>query len=123
MPRRRRAAREPAVMRHRQETEKGLQAAIIQLAQVYGFRVYHPFWSLKSTPGWPDLCLLKGGVDGQPGQMLMLEVKSATGVLTPAQQEWLALLATVPGVRAMVVRPNDWDTIAALLRGEPCTST
>ena len=82
-------------------TEKELQAAVVQLAKLLGWKVYHTYDSRRSEPGFPDLMMLRGEC------ALAVELKSAKGKVTPAQLAWLnAFYDTGVGVR--VWRPADW---------------
>ena len=38
------------------ETEKGFQAAVVELARLRGWLVYHTYDSRRSAKGFPDLC-------------------------------------------------------------------
>ena len=61
-------------------TEEGkFQAAIIELATVCGWLAYHTHDSRRSTPGFPDLVLVRGGV------LLFRELKTDTGKTSKAQ--------------------------------------
>jgi hypothetical protein len=92
-------------------TEARFQKQILEAALLAGWVfAYHPWLSVKSAPGWPDVTLVK------PGRMLMFEVKSEKGRLTTTQAAWLEVLNTVPGITARCVRPSDWDDIVELLR-------
>lgn len=82
-------------------SEKQLQEAIIQLARLRGFMVFHPYDSRRSTPGWPDVFLLHP----RTGDVVVAELKSAVGKLTPAQWEWIAAFATA-GITVHVWRPE-----------------
>jgi hypothetical protein len=75
---------------------------ILDLARRAGYIAYHTHDSRRSQPGFPDLCL----VHRTTGDLIFAEIKSATGRLSPAQQEWLALLGKQH--RALVWRPEDW---------------
>jgi hypothetical protein len=92
------------------QSETQFQAAIMRTAKLFGWLAYHPWLSVKSAPGWPDVTLVK------PGRMLMFEVKSEKGRLTTTQAAWLEILNTVPGITARCVRPSDWGDIVELLR-------
>ena len=92
-------------------SEKELQAAVIDMAHLYGWRVAHfrPAMTSKGqwlTPvaadgaGFPDLVLV-----GEPG-VLFVELKSAKGRLSARQKEWIAALE--PHVDMLVWRPADW---------------
>ena len=92
-------------------TEADFQAAVVQLAELLGWAAYHPRYSIASASGWPDLALCR------PPRLILAEVKSDTGQLTPAQEEWGALLAACPGIEYYCWRPGDWDAIERALTG------
>ena len=91
--------------------ERDFQAAVVELARLAGWRCYHTFDSRRSEPGFPDLCLVRGG------QIVFAELKTAHGRLSAAQREWLAALGACPGVDAVLWRPEDWDEIEGVLIG------
>jgi hypothetical protein len=82
------------------ETEAGFQAWIVQYAQWHGWRVYHSWLSVHSTPGFPDLVLCRGE------RLIFAEIKSLAGKVTAHQREWLDALAQGPGVLVCVWRPD-----------------
>lgn len=94
----------PAVM-----TEKDWQTRVLDLARWRGWRVFHPYDSRRSAAGFPDLVLVRGG------RLLFIELKSATGRVSPSQRRWLADLSACPGVGVYVWRPADWDDVQATL--------
>jgi hypothetical protein len=105
------------------ETEQQFQQAIVDLAHLCGWTVFHCYDSRKSTgEGFPDLVLVRvpaPAKDHPPqerARLVFLEVKSARGRLTKVQQTWLLLLSAVPGVQARMVQPQDWEAVVALLR-------
>lgn len=58
------------------------------------------FYKKNPITGWPDvLCLLMGG----RGQLVVIEVKTDTGVLSPEQRKWLRELEAY-GVICIVAR-------------------
>lgn len=96
-------------------TERELQAGVVELARLLGWRVAH-FRPARvrrggrdtyETPvaadgkGFPDLVLVRGG------HLLFVELKTDTGRLSPEQQDWLLLL-TRAGARTFVWRPGHW---------------
>ncbi|WP_038037334.1 VRR-NUC domain-containing protein [Thermorudis peleae] len=94
-------------------TEKAFTQQVIELARLLGWTVYHTWLSVRSPAGFPDLVLAK------PGRPLILaELKSERGRLSPAQEQWLAVLRQVPGICVEVWRPSEWDRIVAVLQGE-----
>jgi hypothetical protein len=91
-------------------TEKEWQAQVLELAGLLGWATYHPWLSIHSPRGWPDLALVR------PPRLLLVELKSEKGKVTPAQQHWLELLGACPGVEAHVWRPSDWDAVTEILK-------
>jgi hypothetical protein len=101
------------------QTEKQFQAAVLELAQQLGWRIAHfndsrrqirpgVFVGDSDAAGWPDLVLCR------PPRLLVVELKTDKGRVSPAQVEWLQVL-TLCGVNARVWRPADWPTIEAAL--------
>lgn len=96
-------------------SERDLQTAVVQLARIQGWQPYHTWTSIRSEPGFPDLVLIR------PPQILVVELKSATGKVTAAQRKWLDLFAAC-SVPALVVRPADFEELAARLAGKDKTA-
>ena len=82
-------------------TETQLQRAIIQLAELFGWLVYHTHDSRHSQPGFPDLVLVRGG------RIIFVELKSAKGTVSKDQEEWLKRLSATKA-EVWVWRPADW---------------
>jgi hypothetical protein len=102
----------------RTKTEAEFSQEIIDAAEVGGWLWYHTHDSRRSPKGFPDLTLVRGH------ELIFLEVKKQTGVVTPEQQEWIDRLSSVessstisprPGVVAMVVRPSDATAVFDML--------
>jgi hypothetical protein len=91
-------------------TEKQFLGQVRQMAQIFGWTTYHPFLSIHSPRGWPDLALCR------PPRLALAELKTEKGKTTPPQDEWLRLLSACPGVETYLWRPGDLDTIAQVLR-------
>jgi hypothetical protein len=81
-------------------TEAHFQASVISLCKLLGVSWFHPYYSERSIPGWPDLALC-----GPRGFMLR-ELKTEVGRLIPAQEKWGELLRTA-GQDWDVWRPSD----------------
>jgi hypothetical protein len=91
-------------------TEAELQAAVIDLARVYGWKVAHfrPAQTARGyrTPvsadgrGFPDLVIARGG-----HELLFVELKRTGGRMTAAQMGWLSTLWQF----AHVWTPVEWD--------------
>jgi hypothetical protein len=95
-------------------TERQLQDAIVECAGVLGWRVYHPWTSVNSAAGYPDLTLVR------PPRVIMAELKSATGKLSPDQDDWLRDLMRCPGVEVYLWVPDAWlsGEVERILREE-----
>ena len=91
-------------------TEKELQLQLQALASHCGWAYYHTWNSIHSTPGFPDLVLIK------PPRLIFAELKTELGRVTAAQQKWLDILATIPGVEVYLWRPSEFDEIQEILR-------
>ncbi len=92
-------------------TEAQHQAAILELAQLTGWRWYHVPDSRRCPAGWPDLVLCRGD------KLIFAELKTDKGRLRAAQEEWLDALAQVRVVTVRVWRPRDWPEIERALGG------
>jgi hypothetical protein len=89
-------------------TEKAFMRQVVALAKLRGWKVFHPFDSRKSAPGFPDLILLRGK------HILAVELKTDTGKTTLAQEAWLAAFEEAH-VFVDVWRPHMWNRIEELL--------
>lgn len=101
-------------------TERQWQAQVEGLAAFYGWRSFHAPDNRPNargrvqrvTRGFPDLFMVRAG------EALAVELKTDTGRVDPAQREWLADLADVPGIETYIWRPADFDDAhARLARG------
>lgn len=91
-------------------TEAHWQQRVIDLARLRGWLWFHPYNSRRSTPGWPDLVLLRDA------RLIFAELKTETGRVTREQQRWLDALGHVPFVEVELWRPRDWDRVMESLR-------
>lgn len=96
-----------------------LLPVVERCAEAHGWRVCHVYpargrdgrWiTATSSPGFPDVWMVR------PGQLLVYELKSRGGRPGPGQREWIADLATVPGVTATFAGPDDWPAVQAALQ-------
>lgn len=90
--------------------EKDWFQVVYDAARLLGWHCYHTLRSAGSTPGFPDL------VCARDGKLLVIELKTEMGKVTPAQEHWLDLFAAIPGVVTMVARPSDWERVEAALK-------
>ena len=90
-----------------QITEQQFQFAVKRAAMAYGWLVYHTYDSRRSDPGFPDLFMVRNG------QAIAAELKreGKRGVVSAAQEDWLDAMSDVPGIRAYVWRPSQWQII------------
>jgi hypothetical protein len=100
-------------------TEAELQRVIVDAAALGGWRVAHfpPSRSHRgghltagaydAVRGWPDLVLIRD-------RLIVLELKSARGRVTPEQAAWLDAF-TAAGIDTRTVRPADLDALIAEL--------
>lgn len=100
-------------------TERQLQEHVVHAAMKLGWSCYHPWISILSEPGYPDLTLVKEHADGT-ARLIYAELKAQRGAVTDAQLRWLRAFAAVPGVEVYVFRPEDWESgeIVAVLAGQ-----
>ena len=91
-------------------TEAQFLRQVLQLAAIMRWRAYHPALSKWSERGWPDVALVR------PPRLILAELKSEKGKVTPQQAEWLADLGACPGVEAYLWRPSDFEAIVEILR-------
>jgi len=93
-----------------QVPEKEWRQQVVLWAKRAGWRVYWTWTSLHSPPGFPDLVLCR------PPRLLFAELKTESGRLSSAQDEWLWDLGQCDQVEAYVWRPHDEKLILDLLR-------
>jgi hypothetical protein len=86
---------------HMRMTEAELQAAVVKMAGLMGYRSYHTKFSVGSDRGWPDLVLCR------PPRLVVIELKRTGKHPTPAQDAWLEALAAC-GIETYVFTPVDW---------------
>ena len=101
--------------------ESDLQSAVLELAELLGWRTMHQRPGLTQSghwrtavegmgKGWPDLVLVRD-------RLIVAELKSERGRLTVDQQDWIFAL-THAGVETHVWFPYHWQSgeIEAVLR-------
>ena len=93
-------------------TEKQWTDQVRKIARLMGWLDYHTYRSTRSTPGFPDLVLVRGD------RIIFAELKREKGgVLSPAQRVWLDALAATNLVEVHVWRPSDLPVVKlALMR-------
>lgn len=94
----------------RQPTEKEWGQTVRQYAHLMRWAWYHPWLSVRSAPGWPDVALVR------PPRLVLVELKRELGKVSEHQEYWLGLLRQCPGVEVYVWRPSDWPEVEEVLR-------
>jgi hypothetical protein len=84
----RNTVREPAPTEDAVDCEKQLHNQILTACMVRGFQVVHSRMDMRTTcsKGTPDFIILL-----PEGRLLMIECKSSTGHLSPAQRLWMTM--------------------------------
>ncbi len=90
--------------------EKPWQDCVMSLLRAHNWLCYHTYDSRRSTPGFPDIVAVRDR------RVLFIELKTETGKVSPAQQEWLTALDATDHVESHLWRPRDWDTIERVVR-------
>ncbi len=103
---------------HARTKEKDWQKRVEGVLRANNFLIYHTLRSKGSTPGFPDICAVKGERDGSGGRLIYIENKTEKGKVSEAQKEWLDALATVPGVEVYIFRPSQFDELLKVAKGE-----
>ena len=102
-------------------SEEELLATVTQMAEAFGWMVYHTRDSRRSETGFPDLVLVR------PPVVWIVELKREDAKLTqgrynrkgtwlPGQEDWMDLLKDCGTVRSAVWRPSGLDGIEEDLR-------
>ena len=89
--------------------EKEWMQQVIDLARMLGYLVYHTHNSIRSEKGYPDLMCIR------PPRLIVVEVKTLKGRLTPEQKKWLEWFKAC-GVETYVWRPNQLEEIIEILQ-------
>jgi len=88
-------------------TEEQFQAMILDLAGKLGWETYHPYLSIFSAKGWPDLAMWRE-------RLILAEIKTQRGKVSESQQSVIAGLRTAK-VEVYVWRPSDYEEIVKVL--------
>jgi hypothetical protein len=114
------AARMPqAAPRDPDEPEGVLMERLRTLAvEDLGYLYWHQYSAKRSTPGMVDSIMVRPADLLRPGEastLYLVELKTATGIVSPAQRRWLEAFQRVTHVNAQVCRPQDYPALATLL--------
>jgi len=92
-----------------QVSEGDWQRQVLVWAKRANWTCYHTFDSRFSAAGFPDIVAVK------PPRVLFIELKTATGKPTAAQQAWLDALTACAAVETYLWRPSDEDLVKRVL--------
>ena len=99
-------------------SENDLLRYVIDVAIAYGwyhYHVYHSKYLGLSTPGFPDLILLRD-------RLIIAEfkkkktIKNKRYLPTEAQMRWINRLRKISGIEVYIWTPEDMDEIKNILR-------
>jgi VRR-NUC domain len=90
-------------------SEAEWQGQVTALAGYNGWRYYHTHDSRRSVAGFPDLVLVRAP------RLIFAELKSRTGRISPAQQQWIDQLNACGDIEAFIWRPEHIDQVRAVL--------
>jgi hypothetical protein len=90
-------------------TEKQFMGAVVEMAQMLGWLLYHTHDSRRSEAGFPDIVCVRRD------RILFIELKTEKGRLSEEQERWLSALG-LAGAAVHCWRPSDWPAIEAALR-------
>lgn len=88
--------------------EREFLGQVVDLAKMFGWRVYHTWLSKHSAAGFPDLVLVR------PPRLVFAELKSEKGKLTVPQAQWIWLLRQC--AETYIWRPHQFEKIVEKLR-------
>lgn len=91
------------------QSEAAFQREVCDLLDLHHWRWHHEVDSRKSKRGLPDLIAIRGS------RLIFAELKSARGVLTQDQVEWIKRLTDVRGIEVYYWKPSDMDEIERVL--------
>lgn len=94
--------------------ESDFQALCEDIAERYGWTVYHEGDSRKSPKGLPDLIMLSPLQHDGSVTLVMLELKTEKGKLTIEQEQWQMKLGKVDRLVTGVLRPSGFTQFVAL---------
>ncbi len=95
---------------HVKMKEKEWQKRVEGVLKAHNWLCYHTLRSKGSTPGYPDICAVKGK------RLLFCELKTEKGRLSAAQNEWMDALARVPCAECYILRPSDFDKLLEIVK-------
>lgn len=90
-------------------SEKEFMADLKTFAVGLGWSFYHPYLSIRSEQGFPDVTLVRE-------RIVFAELKRVGGKPTEAQVRWMGRLRDA-GAEVYLWTPDDWGSIAEVLSG------
>lgn len=90
-------------------SEKAFMQAVRKIAEAHAWELFHCYDARKSPAGFPDLVLAR------PPDLLFVECKTDTGVLSIAQEHWLDVLRLVEHTETYLWTPSRMAAMIARL--------
>jgi hypothetical protein len=100
----------PEARRYLRWSESSFQAHVIELAKLYKWLYFHPWNSMHSVKGYPDLTMVRRD------RIVFAELKVGKRQPTAAQLEWLNALGLAGRVEVYLWQPDDMPEIERVLR-------
>ncbi len=109
-------------------SERAWHQHVVGMARFWGWAIFHDnatnaprkcpkcgeyIKQPRNVHGFPDLLLLKE-IKGRT-RLVVAELKSETGVVSAAQEGWLALFRQIPGAEVHIWRPRDQELVIRTL--------
>ena len=95
---------------HPSPSEKAFMQTVLDLAGLHDWLCYHTYDSRRSSPGFPDLVMVRNKT------LLFAELKTEKGKLSTHQAHWLEALSKVEKISSHVWKPSDWQRLERMLR-------
>ena len=93
--------------------ERQFQKQVEHYLRLMGWLVFHPYLSIKSAPGYPDITAVRAG------RVAFIELKTSDGRISANQALWGEALGAVGGtVEYHLIRGTDegWQFIEQMFR-------
>ena len=91
-------------------SEKEFLGMVVQVALLFGWKVYHTWNSIHSAVGYFDLVMVRGT------RIIFAELKTEKGKMTTAQEMWAEVVKATGKCEVYLWRPSQWDELVEILR-------
>ena len=91
-------------------SEKQFESQVKDLARTFNWFYYHTWRSIHSPAGFPDVVMIRDK------RIVVAELKSEKGKVSPEQEEWLAVFRATGLTEVYLWRPSMFDEILEVLK-------